>query len=691
MVWWRKTSPLLERSAPAKTSRYVCFCVDRSFARQVLLATCLAVLFVCVQFWFLRPLYRRGVEISERPGNVGVVDSFDPNRDAMPHSQQSHPASNYKAAVDTHDTKDALSQAEVEEDSAGDSYSSSDESKAEDFGAESDDPKVGTDSDDSGGPSEDDEVGDEGDAASHALTGDLESDYAESEASSQGLGETYLDKSQGGQAVAADAADDGLVQPLENAQGAARSGSGLHTDYDASDQEGMQAESDQEGAIPEDSQEGSLSEGDSAEEGSLQAGASSVSRYHPAHVSDFSSSADVFPAVSGCAGQEHHHVCEFDGRLRSVGRSGGAPFVAMMKQLRPTDSHASNLLMLPTGDLLCAWFNGVEGGDEVDIVVSQLQHGSSEWGLPVVASRIKGRSQQNPVMWHDPETNTIHLLHTSQAAHLGQGTSDVRHVTSSDEGLTWTPPVVLFAEPGVFTRNQLLRSSSGSLLLPMYYTPEGYNAYSSHYCVFKESVTADFSTWEEYIMTRPGDMLAQPTVVQARNGDFKDLVAFFRSRLGDYIYSSRSDDEGKTWSRPARTVLPNNNSGIQAALLSSGTIAIVFNNRGGGARYPLSIALSEDGGNTWPFVRDIETGTSGNVFAAGGEYSYPSILQDPHGMIHVTYTFKRETIKYVSVSEAWVRQGGTIGMHKGVMHSQQTTRVTQLTRGYAVTGSRPGI
>ena len=63
---------------------------------------------------------------------------------------------------------------------------------------------------------------------------------------------------------------------------------------------------------------------------------------------------------------------------------------------------------------------------------------------------------------------------------------------------------------------------------------------------------------------------------------------------------SYSDDDGATWTPPEKTQLPNNNSGIQAAMLSSGNVAIVFNNlQGDGGRWPLSVALSADEGETW--------------------------------------------------------------------------------------------
>ena len=43
-----------------------------------------------------------------------------------------------------------------------------------------------------------------------------------------------------------------------------------------------------------------------------------------------------------------------------------------------------------------------------------------------------------------------------------------------------------------------------------------------------------------------------------------------------------------------------------------------------------------------------------------GSFSYPSIIQDPKGMMHVTYTYsvrKGKSIKYATFNEAWVHQG----------------------------------
>ena len=44
------------------------------------------------------------------------------------------------------------------------------------------------------------------------------------------------------------------------------------------------------------------------------------------------------------------------------------------------------------------------------------------------------------------------------------------------------------------------------------------------------------------------------------------LIAFFRDELTRHIYRSESDNDGVKWSRPTKTTLPNNDSGIQVTM-----------------------------------------------------------------------------------------------------------------------------
>jgi predicted neuraminidase len=85
-------------------------------------------------------------------------------------------------------------------------------------------------------------------------------------------------------------------------------------------------------------------------------------------------------------------------------------------------------------------------------------------------------------------------------------------------------------------------------------------------------------------------------------------------------------------------------------------------------RVPLSVALSDDNGEHWASVRDLERG-DGAASAdqhfpkrtGGEEFSYPSILQLPDGRILVAYTWRRKAIKAALLPEARVREGSTTG------------------------------
>lgn len=103
--------------------------------------------------------------------------------------------------------------------------------------------------------------------------------------------------------------------------------------------------------------------------------------------------------------------------------------------------------------------------------------------------------------------------------------------------------------------------------------------------------------------------------------------------------------------------------------MRDGAIAIAFNDSSAGtardkprtaARKPLSVALSKDGGKTWPWIRDLEIGTSegpGQQREKSDEYSYPSILEDAKGQLYVAYTYRHQTIKVVRFQEEWILLG----------------------------------
>jgi predicted neuraminidase len=175
-------------------------------------------------------------------------------------------------------------------------------------------------------------------------------------------------------------------------------------------------------------------------------------------------------------------------------------------------------------------------------------------------------------------------------------------------------------------------------------------------------------TWEEYEVPRSRGRV-HASVIELEPGG---LIAFFRSRAADNIYVSRSTDYGRTWTAPQRTALPNNNASIQATKLASGSLAIIYNHCSSHntdpdktvwppVRYPVTIALSEDEGDTWPIMRDIDASDGfrgARNLALNRRCEYPTVLQTRDGAIHMAYSYRdRQCIKYVRVTEGWIKQG----------------------------------
>jgi predicted neuraminidase len=365
-----------------------------------------------------------------------------------------------------------------------------------------------------------------------------------------------------------------------------------------------------------------------------------------------------------------------DGRFRpsSVPGMEEAYLVPMF-----ASAHAANLLLLKSGDLLCFWFSGTwEGQSDVAIVMSRMPKGATQWSKPQLIDHHAGESYQNPVAFQAPD-GTLWLLHTTQGAGQGQANAKVLLAKSGDGGKSWSEPKVLFDSPGSFVRQPLRITPAGDWLLPMYVTPSRgiTEGAETNYPIIKISRDRG-TTWQDCAVPNANGYV-QPGIVRLRNGRY---AAFFRSRFADFIFRSDSPD-GCSWTPPYKTVLPNNNSSIQVTQLKNGHLLMAFNNVGSvvtggkpkaGPRKPLTVALSEDEGKTWGWVRDIETGSLKEGEAAISnqkdrpgreEFSYPSILQGPDGRIYVAYTYRRYVIKCVRFDEAWIKNGSSTGVFKG--------------------------
>jgi predicted neuraminidase len=355
-------------------------------------------------------------------------------------------------------------------------------------------------------------------------------------------------------------------------------------------------------------------------------------------------------------------------------------------------NHASFIAELPGGDLGCVWFGGTqEGIPDISIYFSRLPRGATRWTNAERLSDDPTRSEQNPLLFTAPD-GALWLLWTAQIGG-NQDTALVRRRLSRDGGRSWGPIEMLIAEKpgfGTFIRSRIVVNAAGEWLLPIWRcTKPPVGAWTGDLDTSSVLISRDGgANWQESAVP-DSTGCCHMSVVPARDGT---LLAFYRSRWADHVYRSVSTDAGRSWSAPQPTVLPNNNSSIMALALASGAIALCYNESSaadatgqrtslyddiggeepaaapgtghaafwGAPRAPLALALSENGGLTWPHRRNLEVGdgycmTNNSKDRLNREFSYPSLCQTADGALHVAYTYWRQAIKYVRVSEAWIR------------------------------------
>ncbi|MDG1643424.1 glycosyl hydrolase [Klebsiella huaxiensis] len=356
-------------------------------------------------------------------------------------------------------------------------------------------------------------------------------------------------------------------------------------------------------------------------------------------------------------------------------------------------NHAANLLPLPDGSLMCVWFGGTqEGVADISVWGSRLLPASRQWSDAVKLSTDASRSEQNPVLFLAPD-NVLWLLWTAQISG-NQDTAIVRYRQSTDLGQTWGEIATLLDKPGTFIRQPITVLENGNWLLPVFYcrTQPG-EKWVGNDDISAVKISSDQGkTWRDVDV--PQSLGCVHMNITALPGG--TLVALFRSRWADNIYYSQSVDNGESWSVPEPTELPNNNSSIQVTTLASGELALVFNHKSaagalerrvslydeiddgdnsrkepevingrtafwGAPRAPMTVAISADGGKTWPWQRNLDEGdgycmTNNSLDKRNREFSYPSIKQGADGSLHIAYTWFRQAIKYVHVSPQWVKE-----------------------------------
>jgi len=305
-------------------------------------------------------------------------------------------------------------------------------------------------------------------------------------------------------------------------------------------------------------------------------------------------------------------------------------------------SHCSSIVELPGGDLLTCWYAGEdEARPDVALVTSRKAKGDNKWTPPQIIAKTPNKPEGNGILFMMPD-GVLWVIYGTMHGKLdgppGPGvrweTCDVRCRTSRDEGRTWSDIRILRKDLGMVVRNKPIVLANGEVIFGV----ENKDNHSRFW------ITADQGKTWQISQSVAGVINEQPTLIQRRDGS---LLAYLRpGGVQGNIAWTESKDHGRTWSKAKCTKLPNPYAAIDMVRLRDGRIALAFNNSSKD-RTPLTVALSEDDGKTWPFKR--------NLIQEPGEFSYPAIIQDSKGMLHVTYTHKRKWIGHFQFSPEWIK------------------------------------
>ena len=136
------------------------------------------------------------------------------------------------------------------------------------------------------------------------------------------------------------------------------------------------------------------------------------------------------------------------------------------------------------------------------------------------------------------------------------------------------------------------------------------------------------------------------------------LIAYCR-RGGNYepttngwLVRAESHDGGWTWSEGLNSQFKNPNAAVDFVKLRSGNLLLVFNDSMN-ERTPLTVALSPDADQTWPWRRNVAEGPY--------DYAYPMAVQTRDGKVHLIFTSHERTIvNHAVLDEEWIKQGGRV-------------------------------
>jgi predicted neuraminidase len=280
------------------------------------------------------------------------------------------------------------------------------------------------------------------------------------------------------------------------------------------------------------------------------------------------------------------------------------------------------------GSLVAAWFGGPHE-KHPDVGIWMARRTKTGWSKPVeVATGVQADGKRfpcwNPVLFQ-PRSGPL-LLFYKVGPRPDAWWGMLKR--SGDGGGAWSAAERL--PSGILgpIKNKPVQLKDGDILA-------GSSSEHAGWRVHFERSSDLGKTWRATPPLNDGKTIAaiQPSILRHQDGSLQALGRTRQKRL----FSIASHDEGKTWGEMRLIDLPNPSAGTDAVTLADGRHLLVYNHTATG-RTPLNVAISDDGVR-WNAAAILENDP--------GEYSYPAVIQARDGLVHITYTWKRNRIRHV--------------------------------------------
>lgn len=320
---------------------------------------------------------------------------------------------------------------------------------------------------------------------------------------------------------------------------------------------------------------------------------------------------------------------------------------------------------LASGKLLVVWSAHQRDGKDNRVVAATSTDQGRTWSRPVTLVDHPGEWDGDPNIIVDGKSVFVYTTNSAMDLKVID-VSRTFMVSSEDDAQTWSKPTEIRMPRKYIAGKQHngLRLEDGTLVMGIswdIWAEKGTPARTEGEMNLVTSVlrSKDGVNWKPFgylhaLLPKVSPFstggVCEPSIVELDSGE---IFMILRTGTGNH-YESRSRDGGLTWSDPKPSSLMGHNTPSALWRLDQNRkeIIAIWNNSPIN-RYPLTAAISGDGGRTWSKPREVAAGE-------GGQVSYPSITQASDGAFVAFWQHQLKEgrdIRWARFNREWVQEG----------------------------------